>query len=81
MKRIFNSNYDLTGNENLRICKTFLLSKVVPLGCFRGGPGPRCLLMFVYLHYFSHIMFWFMVRHERLALRMHSWMRKILVRR
>ncbi len=80
MKRILNNNYDLTGNESLRVCKTFILSKLIPLGSFRGGPGPRCMIIFIYLHYFSGMMFWFMVRHERFVVGVHSRLRKILVR-
>lgn len=80
MKRIFNNNYELTGNESLRVCKTYVLSKFIPLGNFRGGPGIRCLLMFIYLHYFSRLMFWFLVRHEHLAMGMYRRLRLFLVR-
>ncbi len=59
MKTVFTKRYDLRGNELARLGKTALLSKWIPLGNFRGGPGARCLLTLAVLHYFGGILYWF----------------------
>ncbi len=72
MERIFSKRYDVTGNETLRIGKTFLLSRFIPLGNFSSGPNLRCLIVLIILHYFSGVGFWIQVRNERLVNRVYE---------
>jgi hypothetical protein len=80
MKKLLNNNYDLTGSETLRISKTYILSRFIPLGNFNSGPNLRCLLVFALLHYFSGAIFWIMVRQERLVTGLLSRMKNIVQR-
>lgn len=57
MSTIHNDRYDLKGVELSRLIKTALVSKIVPLGNFRGGPGGRCLAVLALLHYFGYPMY------------------------
>lgn len=59
MKTVLTKRYDLRGNELPRLVRTAVLSKWVPLGNFRGGPGARCLLTLAVLHYFGGMLYWF----------------------
>ncbi|WP_457576698.1 hypothetical protein [Desulfomarina sp.] len=69
MKTVLTKRYDLQGNELARLAKTALLSKWIPLGNFRGGPGARCLVTLAVLHYFGRILYWLLGRHgDRLRL-------------
>jgi hypothetical protein len=69
MKTVLTGRYDLQGNEVSRLGKTALLSKWLPLGNFRGGPGGRCLLTLVVLHYFGGIIYFILAKYgDRLAL-------------
>lgn len=54
MNPVCNNRHDLQGNELPRLIKTAMMSKVVPLGNFRGGPGGRCLAVLTLLHYFGY---------------------------
>lgn len=69
MKRLLSSNFDLTGSETLRVGRTFVMSKLIPLGNFGGGPNIRCLLVLMVLHYFSKPVFWLLVREEHFVYR------------
>ncbi len=54
MSHVLNKRYDLKGLELLRLVRLALLSKVVPMGNFHGGPGGRCLAVLFLLHYFGY---------------------------
>jgi hypothetical protein len=64
MRKTFNKNFDIEGNEFFRVCRTFIRSKIVPLGSFGSGPGIRCLLVLTVLHYFSAPIYYVFVRKE-----------------
>lgn len=57
MKTTLNKRYDLTGNEISRLVKNILLSKIIPTGNHRGGPGLRCLVTLSVLHYFGAFLY------------------------
>ncbi len=57
MKTTLNKRYDLTGNEISRLGKNILLSKFIPIGNLRGGPGLRCLVTLAILHYFGGVLY------------------------
>ncbi len=80
MKKILNNNFDLTGNESLRVSRMYLLSRLVPLGNFGTGPDVRCLLVFTALHYFSRPFFWLIVRRERQCRRLFRLLKRALGR-
>jgi hypothetical protein len=63
MNRAFNKRYDIKGLEILRLLKIALLSKFVPMGNFRGGPGGRCLVVLIFLHYFGYPLYYILIRH------------------
>lgn len=54
MSPVHNNRYDLEGIELPRLIKTAIVSKIVPMGNFRGGPGGRCLIVLALLHYFGY---------------------------
>ena len=57
MKTTLNKRYDLTGSEISRLAKNILLSKFIPTGNLRGGPGLRCLVTLAVLHYLGGILY------------------------
>ena len=65
MRAVFNSRYDLHGNEIVRQVKLFVFHKVVPVGNLRGGPGLRCLVVLCLLHYFGRYLYHFQMRYGR----------------
>ena len=80
MKKIFTESYDIEGSESFRVSRTLMLSKVVPMGCFRTGPDARCLLVLTVLHYFSAPIFWLLARREQTMLRIFNKLKKIASR-
>ncbi len=50
MRRVLDRNYQLGGNELPRLLRTTLLSRLIPCGNWRGGPGMRCLAVLLLLH-------------------------------
>ncbi len=64
MRKICNRNFDLEGNEFSRVASTYVKSKILPMGSFGSGPGPRCLIVLTLLHYFSMPVYWLLVRRE-----------------
>ena len=69
MKTVLTKRYDLRGNELPRLVRTAVLSKWVPLGNFRGGPGSRCLLTLLVLHYLGGLIYRLLARYgERILL-------------
>jgi hypothetical protein len=78
MKKLFNRNYDIEGNELARVCRTYFRSRVIPLGSFGTGPGLRCLLVFTVLHYFSAPVFYVFVRKENTVRRIYQKLKNFL---
>ena len=60
-----NKGYDLTSNPLSRVFRHYLLSRMVPLGCYQRGGGMKCLLVLSVSSYFGRPIFWFAIRFER----------------
>lgn len=63
MKTILNRQFDLQGNEILRLLKLSLFNKILPIGRLRGGPGARCLIILSVLHYCGGLLYGVQARH------------------
>jgi hypothetical protein len=67
MRRVLDQKYQLTGNELSRLLRTTLLSRLIPCGNWRGGPGMRCLVVLALLHYAGRPLYLLIARYgERL---------------
>lgn len=64
-KTVFSSRFDLANNSLLRLIKHILMHRYSPMGNLFGNPGGRCLLVLLFLHYFSTPYFWMITRWER----------------
>lgn len=66
MKKVYitGKNYDLGGGEILRIIRTLLCSKVLPVGNLGGGIRLRGLLILLFSHAFGRIIFPLLVPFE-----------------
>ncbi len=64
-KKIMTSGYDLRSNPLHRVFRHYLLSRVIPLGCYQRGGGMKCLLVLSVSSYFGRPLFWFGARFER----------------
>lgn len=78
MEKILSKKFDITGNETLRVGRTYVLSRFVPLGNFSSGPNLRCLLVLGILHHFAGLAFWFQVRNEQRANTIYNLMKRIV---
>jgi len=65
MKTSLNKRYDLSGNELSRLGKNIFLSKFIPVGNLRGGPGLRCLVTLTILHYIGAVIYQVQARYGR----------------
>lgn len=63
MKGTLNNRYDIEGLEIIRLARLALWAKFVPMGNFRGGPGARCLLVLMFLHYLGNAAYKVLARH------------------
>ena len=67
MNGVLNNRYDLKGLEILRLVRFSLMAKFIPMGNFRGGPGARCLVVLLLLHYLGYPLYYVHARYgERL---------------
>lgn len=74
---MFNNNYDIQGNELSRVIRTYVRSRIIPLGYFGSGPGVRCIVVLGILHYFSRPVFWLLVRREEQVRGLYRKIKKI----
>lgn len=67
MRSVLDRQYQLAGNELPRLLRTTLLSRLIPCGNWRGGPGTRCLVVLALLHYAGRPLYLVVARYgERL---------------
>ena len=76
--KIMTKGYDLASNPFRRVFGHYLLSRVIPLGCYRGGGGLKCLLVLSVSSFLGRPVFWFVTRFEgpisrlqRLLIKLH----------
>lgn len=72
MKRIFSSSFGIEGNGLFRFIRLYCISRIVPIGHLGSGPGPRCLLVLTFLHYFARPGFWLLARKEDTIRRLYG---------
>ena len=63
MNSVLNKRYDLQGLEISRLARLALWSRFVPMGNFHGGPGSRCLVVLLLLHFFGYPMYMILARY------------------
>ncbi len=64
-EKIMNSGFDLRSNPLRRVLGHYLLSRVIPLGCYQRGAGMKCLVVLGVTVYFGRPLFWFAARFDR----------------
>jgi hypothetical protein len=64
-KQITNSRFDMTGNTVMRVTKHSFVSKLAPYEDFAGGPGWKCLLAALLMHYFGGVISHLMLHHDQ----------------
>ena len=69
-EKIMNKGYDLTSNPLHRVFAQYLLSRIIPLGCYQRGGGLKCLLVLSVSSYFGRPIFWFVTKFERSVARL-----------
>ncbi len=57
MIRSLDKRYDIKGLEITRLAGVAIWRKIVPMGNFLGGPGGRCLVVLILLHYLGYPMY------------------------
>lgn len=62
---VMNKNFDISRGEVSRVGKFYVLSKFLPFGNFGGGPGLKCLLIALFMHYFGWWMAWLLIHFEK----------------
>ncbi len=77
-KKLINTHFDISGNSIIRLTRFFLLSRVIPLGDNRGGPGLKCLLVLGVFHYFGRQLYWFDGRFHRVTNLLRRIKRKLI---
>lgn len=55
----------MTSNPLHRIFRHYLLSRVIPMGMYRGGAGLKCVLVLMVSTVFGKPLYWFVTRFER----------------
>ncbi len=63
--KIMTSGFDLQSNPLRRVIGHYLLSRVIPLGCYQRGGGIKCLVVLSVTVYFGRPLFWFATRCDR----------------
>lgn len=66
-KKITSASFDISGNSIFRLTRFYILSRVIPMGDNRGGPGWKCLLVLIVYHYFGRHIYWFDGRFHRIT--------------
>ena len=63
-KKNMTNGYDVASSPIHRVFGHYLLSRIVPMGMYRGGAGLKCLLVLSMTHYLGRPIFWFVTRFE-----------------
>ena len=60
-----NKRFDISGEEVSRVGKHFVISKFARYEDFGGGPGWKCLLIALFIHYFGWWVAWLLIHFEK----------------
>ena len=77
---VMNKNFDISRGEISRVEKYYVFSKFLPFGNFGGGPGLKCLLIALFMHYFGWWITWLFVHFEKQVRLIHVTMKRIKYR-
>lgn len=69
-EKIRNRNYDLSSNPMGRVFRHFLLSRMIPLGCYQRGGGLKCLLVLWVSTVLGRPLYYLAARFERTVARL-----------
>jgi len=69
-QRVTSANFDLTGQRISRVLQQNLLSRMIPIGNFGGGPNLKFLIKLWGLHNFARLYYKMKIRLEKPALRL-----------
>ena len=64
-RKITGKNYDMTSNPFHRVTRHYLLSRVIPMGMYRGGAGLKCVLVLMVSSLLGKPLYWSATRFER----------------
>jgi hypothetical protein len=59
-----NAHFDITGNEVTRVGKYYLISRIVKIGNYGGGPGFKFLARAYIVHYLGKPLGWLLIFFE-----------------
>lgn len=65
MPFVMNKRFDISGEEVSRVGKHFVISKFARHEDFGGGPGWKCLLIALFIHYFGWWVAWLLIHFEK----------------
>lgn len=69
---ILSRQFDIDGNGIGRVVRLCGFARFVPIGNLRGGPGLRCLLVLLVLHFAGRQLFSILIRQEQRLQRMYQ---------
>ncbi|MCP3931681.1 MAG: hypothetical protein GY705_21575 [Bacteroidetes bacterium] len=64
-KKLTTTRFDINGNSIVRLTGFYLLSRIIPMGDNRGGPGIKCLLVLGLFQYWGRQVYWADTRFHR----------------
>lgn len=64
-QKVTGFGFDMASSPLYRIFHHYLLSRVIPMGMYRGGAGLKCLLVMSMSTYLGQPLFWVATRFER----------------
>lgn len=62
--RVLDEKTELGGNSIIRLTRTTVFGKILPLGNFHSGPGLRCLVTLIILHRLGPPLFFLLARYS-----------------
>lgn len=75
-----NKRFDISGEEVSRVGKHFVISKFARHEDFGGGPGWKCLLIALFIHYFGWWVAWLLIHFEKQVRMLYAAVKKKKIR-
>lgn len=80
MPFVMNKRFDISGEEVSRVGKHFVISKFARHEDFGGGPGWKCLLIALFIHYFGWWVAWLLIHFEKQVRMLYAAVKKKKIR-
>ena len=64
-KKIMSTRFDLGTSSMFRVLHHYTLSRFVPMGVYRGGPGLKCILVLIATIVVGRPLYYLSLRFER----------------